>query len=102
MFPALQSRHAASAVGNICKLLNLCGCRPLQLFCPNFFNPATHSYRLRNLTNHLLLVSSTIQFNSLDLFMRSLIGAIPDIWAAILMEFRLRGANHGWSTVMKL
>jgi len=34
--------------------------------------------------------------------MRSLIGAIPDIWAAILMEFRLRGANHGWSTVMKL
>ena len=84
------------------KLLDSHGRGPLQLFCPDFVNPATHSYRLRSLTNDSLLFSSTIQFNSLDLFRRSFIGEIPDIWAVIPMEPRLRGADRGWSTVMKL
>ena len=79
MFPALQSCRATSAVGLLFKLLNLCRCGPLQLFCPNLVNPATYSYRLRSLTNDSLLFSFTIQFNSLDLFMRSFIGGIPDI-----------------------
>ena len=47
-FPALQSRRAASTIRLLCKLLHLCGRGPLQLFCPNFVNPATHSYRLRS------------------------------------------------------
>ena len=64
--------------------------------------PATHTYSLRSLTNDSLLLSSSIKFNSLDLFRRSFIGAIPDIWAATPVELRLRGADQGWSIVMKL
>ena len=30
------------------------------------------------------------------------IGAIPDIWAANPAELRLRGADQGWSTALKL
>jgi len=41
-----------------------------------------------NLTNDSLLFSSSIQFNS---FRRSFNCAIPDIWAAIPVELRMRG-----------
>ena len=33
---------------------------------------------------------------------RRFIGAIPDICTATPVEFRLRGADQGWSIVMKL
>ena len=62
----------------------ICSLLPNDLDC--------YAYKLRSLTNHLLLFSSTI--NSLDLFRRSYIGAIPDIWAAILW-------NSGWGEVIK-
>ena len=68
LFPALQSCRAASAIGLLYKLLDLYGRGPLQLFCPNFVNPATHSYRLRSLTNNSLLFSTTIQFKFLEKF----------------------------------
>ena len=93
----LQSRHAASAI-ILCKLLDLHGRGPLQLFCPNFVNPATHSYRLRSLTNDSLLFSTTIQFNSLSVQEKF----YWCIWAAISVELRLRGADQRWSTVIKL
>ena len=79
VFPTLQSRRAASAIGLLCKLLDFCGRGPLQLFCPNFVNPATHSYSLRSVNTDSLLLSSTIQFNLLDLFRRSFFGVIIDI-----------------------
>jgi len=46
------------------------------------------------------------QFNSLDLFGRSFIGAIPNIWTAIPVEFRMRGRvavmfYHGLDRFMK-
>ena len=44
----LQSHRAASAIGLLCKLLDFRGRGPLQLFCLNFVNPATHSYSLRS------------------------------------------------------
>jgi len=73
VFPPLQSHRAASAIELLCKLLNFHGRGPLQLFCPAFDTPATHTYQLRGLTNDSLLFSSSIQFNSLDLFRRSFI-----------------------------
>ena len=36
VFPAHQSHCAVSAVEILCKLLNFCGCGPLQPFCSNF------------------------------------------------------------------
>ena len=70
---------AASAIGLLCKLLDFRGRGPLQLFCPNFVHPATHSYSLRSVNTDSLLLSSTIQFNLLDLFRRSFFGTIIDI-----------------------
>ena len=64
VFPTLQSHSAASAIGLIFKLLDFRGRGPLQLFCPSFVNPATHSYSLRSVNTDSLLLSSTIQFNS--------------------------------------
>ena len=75
VFPTLQSCCAASAIGLLFKLLDFCGGGPLQLFCLNFVNPATHSYSLRSVNTDSLLLSSTIQFNSLDLF-RSCFGNV--------------------------
>ena len=86
----------------LCKQLDFRGHGPLQLFCPNFVNPTTHSYSLRSMNTDSLLLSSTIQFNSLDLFRRSFFGAIIDIWAATPVELRRRGVDQGWSTVVKL
>jgi len=48
VFPALQSRCAVSAIGLLCKLLNSRGRGPLQLFCPAFDTPTTHTYQLRS------------------------------------------------------
>jgi len=93
VFPALQSCHATSTIGPLCKLLH--GHWQLQHFFLTFVSPVTHTYSLRSLTNDLLLLSSSIQFNSLDLFRRSFIGAIPDIWAATPVELRLRDADQG-------
>ena len=67
VFPTLQSRRAASAIRLLCKLLHFRGRGSLQLFCPNFVN---HSYSLRSVNTDSILLSSTIQFNSLDLFRR--------------------------------
>jgi len=86
----------------VCKLLDFHGHGPLQLFCPTFATPPTHTYRLRSLANDSLLFSSSIQFTSLDLFRRSFIGATLDIWAETPAELKPRGADQGWSTVLKL
>ena len=43
MFPMLQSRHAASAIGLLCKLLDFLGRGPLQLFCPNLLILLLHT-----------------------------------------------------------
>ena len=86
----------------MCKLLDFCGCEPLQLLCPAFATPPTNAYGLRSLANDSLLFSSSIRFASLDMFRKSFIGVIPDIWPVTPVEFRLRGADQGWSTVLKL
>jgi len=52
--------------------------------------------------SHPLCYKNQCSSSSLDLFRRSFIGVIPDIWAAIPVELRMRGADQGWSTVMKL
>ena len=59
-------------------------------------------YGLRSMANGSLLFSSSIRCPSLDLFRRSFIGAISGIWAATPAELRLRGADQGWSTILKL
>ena len=61
VFPTLQSRHAASAIRLLCKLLDSHGCGQLQLFCPAFVNAATHTYSLKSLTNDSLPLSSSIK-----------------------------------------
>jgi len=101
VFPALRSRRATSINGFVCKLLDFCGHGLLQLFCPTSATPPTHTHGLRSLANDALLFSSSIRCTSLDLFRRSFISAIPDIWTAAPVELRLRGADLGWSTILK-
>ena len=102
-FPSLHSHHEASAVGLLCKLLDFRGQGPLQQFCPSFATtPLIHSYSLRNLSDDPLLLSSTIKYNSLDLYRRSFLGAITNIWASTPHNIRLRGSEEDWYSIIKL
>ena len=102
-FPSLHSRREASAVGLLCKLLDFRGRGPLQQFFPSFATtPLTHSYSLRNLSDDPLLLSSSIKYNSLDLYRRSFLGAITNIWASTPHNIRLRGSEEDWYSIIKL
>ena len=97
-FPLLSSRRKASAIGLLCKLLDG-QCRgPLQNFCP-LLTSVTHTYHLRHVTDDPLSLQVLTQFNSLDIFIRSFLGAIPLIWASLPLTLRQRGAAEGWTTV---
>ena len=88
-FPLLQSRHEASVVDLLCTLLDSRGRGLLQLFCPTFATaPLTHSYCLGSLNDVPLLLSSPFQFKSLDLFKRSFLGVIADIWVSTPLDIR--------------
>ena len=102
-FPSLHSGHEASAVGLFCKLLDFRGQGPLHQFCPTFATaPLTHSYYLRRLNDNPLSLFPSVQCTSLDLFRRSVLGAITNISASTPLDIRLRGSENGWSTVLKL
>ena len=97
-FPLLSSRRKASAIGLLCKLLDG-QCRgPLQNFCP-LLTSVTHTYHLRHVTDDPLSLQVLTQFNSLDIFIRSFLGAIPLIWASLPLTLRQRAAAEGWTTV---
>jgi len=52
--------------------------------------PLTHSYSLRSLKNGPLLLSSSIQYNPLD------------ICATTPLDTKLSSSKEGWSAVLKL
>ena len=77
---------------------NLCHRGPLQNFCP-LLTSVTHTYHLRHVTDDPLSLQVLTWFNSLDIFIRSFLGAIPLIWASLPLTLRQRGAAEGWTTV---
>ena len=102
-FSLLHSRGEVSVVGLLCKLLDYRGREPLQHFCPAITTtPPTHFYSFRSLSCYTLLLSSLVQFTSLDLFRRSFFGAIANIWASTSLGIKLRGNEEGWTVVKKL
>ena len=85
----------------LCKLLDGQCREPLQNFCPVLIS-VTHTYHLRHVIDDPLSLLVLTQFNSLDLFIRSFLGAIPLIWASLSLTLRQRGAAEGWTAVCHL
>ena len=86
----IRSLHFCCEASVVCNLLDFGGRGPLLLFCPTFATaPLTYSHCLRSLNDDALLLSSSIQLNSLDLFRRNFLGAIVDIWAPTSLDIRL-------------
>ena len=76
------SRHCyASALGLLCKLLDGTCREHLQMFCPTFLSSVSLPRRSQclNLPRPYLLVDP-ITATSLDLFRRSFLGCIADVW----------------------
>jgi len=68
-FPTLHSRRCASAIGLLCKVLDLRCREPLQLFCLAFVaTPVSHSYYLQSSSDDCLLLLSPVQHNSLWIY----------------------------------
>ena len=59
-------------------------------------------YSLRSLNDNSSSLSSSVHYTSLDLFRRSFLGAITNIWASTPFDIRLRGSEERWSIVLKL
>jgi len=74
------------------------------MLCPTFASaPPTHSYSLRSLKNDPLLLSSSIQNNSLGLLEEAFL-VQSQIYEQPLapLDIRLMGSEEGWSAVLKL
>ena len=78
-FQPLSSRRKAGAIGLLCKLLDSHCQQPLQNFSPTLVS-VTHPRCLRY---DPLLLRSSGKYNSLDLFIRSFLGAISTVWSTI-------------------
>ena len=97
-FQPLSSRRKAGAIGLLCKLLDSHCQQPLQNFSPTLVS-VTHPRCLRYISDDPLLLRSSVKYNSLDLFIRSFLGAISTVWSTIPLALRERGAVEGWSAV---
>ena len=81
-FSSLASRHKASSIGLLCKLLDSRCQEPLQGFCP-VLTTVTYPYSFRHVMDDCLSLKQLISYNSLDLFINSYLGVIHSIWATI-------------------
>ena len=97
-FQPLSSRRKAGAIGLLCKFLDSRCQQPLQNFSPTLVS-VTHPRCLRYISDDPLLLRSSVKYNSLDIFIRSFLGAISIVWSTIPLALRERGAVEGWSAV---
>ena len=96
-FQPLSSHHKAGAIGLLCKLLDSRCQQPLQNFSPTLVS-VTHPRCLRYISDDPLLLRSSVKYNSLDLFIRSFLGAISTVWSTIPFALRERAIEE-WSAV---
>ena len=86
-FVPLSRRRHATALGLLCKLLDGTCREHLQMFCPAFLSSVSlprRSQRL-NLPRPYLLINP-ITATLLDLFRRSFLGCIADIWNNVQLD----------------
>ena len=103
-FVPLQHRHYTAAVGLLLKLLDCCCQELLQTFCPNFFTSnltLRRSSRLATSTQPYLL-ADIIVYNPLDIFQKSFLGSITEIWwNEVPVCLCKDDHSFGWQTVCK-
>ena len=95
----LQARRDVAALAFAFKLLDGKTRGELVHFVPKLIEPL----RLcRKRTRHTLegtQVASKMKSNSLDVYKRSFVCALPQIWSRIPIEIIDKGANHGWCKI---
>jgi hypothetical protein len=93
---SLQSRREAAAASFTLKLLNGDGRGVLKGFVPEIDNiPAG---RLRHSVLGLQLVSWA-KFNSLNIYKRSYLGSIHEIWSKLPQDMLNIGYDHDWTKI---
>ena len=104
IFPSLESRRYAAAVGLTCRLLDGEGRGDLQSFCPSFVTNITRgSSRLNDLSDpaRACRLYNPVTFRSLDSFRRSWHAVISTVWDTLPASLLLQGHATGWHSVLK-
>ena len=92
----LAQRREAAAVALTCKLLSDRGRGILKEFKPELTDQIkVHSHDTMSDASGLQIVRKH-KSNSLDIFLRSYLGCIHDVWKKIPYEVRKLGATKGW------
>ena len=98
--PLSRHRHAA-ALGLLCKLLDGTCRKHLQMFCPAFLSSVSLPWRSQclNLPRPYLLINP-ITATSLDLFRRSFLGCIADIWNDVQLDHIRSSVYQSWTLLL--
>ena len=99
--PLSRRRHAAS-LGLLCKLLDGTCREHLQMFCPAFLSSVSLLWRSQrlNLPRPYLLINPIIA-TSLDLFHRSFLGCIADIWNNVQLHHIRSSVCQSWTVLLR-
>ena len=101
--PLSDSRHHhAAALGLLCKLLDGTCREHLQMFCPAFLSSVSLLRRSQCLNlPRLYLLINPITATSLDLFCRSFLGCIADIWNNVQLDHIRSSVCQSWTVLLR-
>ena len=97
-FIPLEKRRHAVAIGLLCKLPDGTCHKYLQRFCPSFLSSISLLRRSQRLnTLQPFLSTSSITATSLDLFCRSFLGCVTEIWNSTKLDGIRSNVCQGWT-----
>ena len=99
-FVPLSRRGHASALGLLCKLLDGTCREHLQIFCPTFLSSVSLPRRSQclNLPRPYLLIDP-ITATSLDLFRRSFLECIANVWNNVQLDHIQSNVCQSWTVL---
>jgi hypothetical protein len=95
----LQARRDAAALAFAFKLLDGKARGELVHFVPKLIEPLRLCRKRTRQTLEGTQVASKLKPNSLDVYKRSFVCALPKIWSRIPPDLIAQGANHGWCKI---
>ena len=95
----LQARRDAAAMALALKLLDGKARGELKNFVPRLIEPLRLCKKRTRQVLEGTQVAPMIRSNSLDVYKRGFVCALPKIWSRIPIEIINRGAAHGWMKI---
>ena len=101
-FVPLSRRHHAAALGLLCKLLDGTCREHWQMFRPAFLSSVSSLQRSQclNFPQPYLLINPNTA-TSLDLFHRSFLGCIADIWNNVQLDHIQSSVYQSWTVLLR-